>query len=66
MIPAAEASRDDSRRALSILARSLFRQMREQGYTPEQIVALSSELLELVSHDLRQVRAATDARWAAE
>ncbi|MFY0530705.1 MULTISPECIES: hypothetical protein [Nannocystis] len=40
--------------------------MREQGYTPEQIVALSSELLELVSHDLRQVREATDARWAAE
>lgn len=65
MIPA-EASRDDSKRALSILARSLFRQMRDQGYSPEQIVALSSELLELVSHDLRQVRAATDARWAAE
>jgi hypothetical protein len=64
MIPA-EASRDD-KRALHILARSLFRQMRDQGYSPEQIVALSSELLELVSHDLRQVRAATDARWAAE
>ena len=72
MIPAAQAmppegaSRADNRRALSILARSLFRQMREQGYSPEQIVGLSSELLELVSHDLRQVRAATDARWAAE
>jgi hypothetical protein len=66
MIPAAEASRDDNRRALNILARSLFRQMREQGYTPEQIIGLSSELLELVSHDLRQVRSATDARWAAE
>lgn len=65
MIPAAEASRDDNRRALNILARSLFRQMREQGYTPEQIIGLSSELLELVSHDLRQVRVA-DARWAAE
>lgn len=66
MIPAAEASRDDNRRALNILARSLFRQMREQGYTPEQIIGLSSELLELVSHDLRQVRSTTDARWAAE
>ena len=66
MIPAADASRDDNRRALNILARSLFRQMREQGYTPEQIIGLSSELLELVSHDLRQVRSATDARWAAE
>ncbi len=40
-------------RALSILARSLFRQMREQGYSSEQIVGLSSELLALVSSDLR-------------
>ena len=29
-------TRDNSRRALSILARSLFRQMRDQGYSPEQ------------------------------
>lgn len=55
----------DSRRAVSILARSLFRQMRDQGYSPEQIIALSSELIELVSQDLRQERAA-DVRWAAE
>jgi len=41
-------------RGLGILARSLFRQMRHQGYTPEQIVALSSELLQLVSDDLAQ------------
>ncbi|MCA9663199.1 MAG: hypothetical protein KC486_33005 [Myxococcales bacterium] len=40
-------------RALSILARSLFRQMRDQGYSTEQIIGLSSELLELVSKDLR-------------
>lgn len=55
----------DTRRAVSILARSLFRQMREQGYTPEQIIGLSSELITLVSDDLRQERA-SDARWAAE
>ena len=64
MTPTAEP-RDTSRRAVSILARSLFRQMRDQGYTPEQIIALSSELIELVSADLRQERA-MDARWAAE
>ena len=64
MTPTTEA-RDTSRRALSILARSLFRQMREQGYSPEQVIALSSELIELVSHDLRQERA-MGARWAAE
>lgn len=55
----------DTRRAVSILARSLFRQMREQGYTPEQIIGLSSELITLVSDDLRQEKA-SDARWAAE
>jgi hypothetical protein len=64
MTPTAE-TRDTSRRAVGILARSLFRQMRDQGYSPEQIIALSSELIELVSADLRQERA-MDARWAAE
>lgn len=64
MPPTAE-THENSRRALSILARSLFRQMREQGYSSEQIIGLSSELIELVSHDLRQERT-MDARWAAE
>jgi hypothetical protein len=64
MTPTAE-TRDTSRRAVGILARSLFRQMRDQGHSPEQIIALSSELIELVSADLRQERA-MDARWAAE
>lgn len=64
MTPTTE-TRDTSRRAVGILARSLFRQMREQGYSPEQIIALSSELIELVSADMRQERA-MDARWAAE
>jgi hypothetical protein len=41
-------------RGLSILARSLFREMREQGYSPDQIIGLSSELLELVSADIRE------------
>jgi len=40
-------------RGLSILARSLFRQMRDQGYSTEQIIGLSSELLDLVNNDLR-------------
>lgn len=56
---------DTNKRAVSILARTLFRQMREQGYTPEQIIGLSSELIELVSHDLRHVRT-SDLVAAAE
>ncbi len=40
-------------RGVSILARSLFRQMREQGYSAEQIIGLSSQLIHLVSSDMR-------------
>ena len=43
----------ERRAGVSILARSIFRQMRLQGYTPNQIIGLSSELLQLVSHDIR-------------
>jgi hypothetical protein len=46
-------TRPDSR-GVGILARSLFRQMRHQGYSPEQIITLSSELLQLVHDDLAQ------------
>ena len=45
-------------RGVSILARSLFKEMRTQGYTPDQIVSLSSELIELVREDLRATLAA--------
>lgn len=41
-------------RGLGILARSLFRQMRAQGYSPEQIIGLSAELIQLVNEDLAQ------------
>lgn len=41
-------------KAVPILARSWFRQMREQGYSKEQIVVFSAELLGLVSRDLQQ------------
>lgn len=41
-------------KGVTILARSLFRQMRAQGYSPEQIINLSSELIELVREDLRK------------
>lgn len=41
-------------KGVNILARSLFRQMREQGYSAEQIISLSSELIELVRGDLQR------------
>mgnify|MGYP005702575801 FL=1 len=50
-----ETSRDalTDERGVSILARSLFKEMRTQGYTADQLVNLSSELIELVREDLR-------------
>ncbi len=55
-----EPSRDNhtDERGVSILARSLFKEMRTQGYSPDQIVGLSSELIELVREDLRSGLAA--------
>jgi hypothetical protein len=45
-------------KGVSILARSLFRQMREQGFTEEQVIGLSSELIQLVSEDMQRRLAA--------
>jgi hypothetical protein len=36
-----------------ILAKSLFKELRASGYTPNQILSLSTELIELVTQDLR-------------
>jgi hypothetical protein len=45
-------------RGVHILARSLFREMRQQGYTEEQIIGLSTELIHLVNEDLQKRLAA--------
>jgi hypothetical protein len=44
-----------------ILAKSLFKELRGNGYSPNQILNLSSELIELVTQDLRVEHAAGDA-----
>jgi hypothetical protein len=36
-----------------ILAKSLFKELRGSGYTANQILALSTELIDLVTQDLR-------------
>ena len=58
-IPTTDASTPTTdAKGVSILARSLFRQMREQGFTEEQIIGLSSELIQLVSEDMHRRLAA--------
>jgi hypothetical protein len=36
-----------------ILAKSLFKELRGSGYTPNQILNLSTELIDLVTKDLK-------------
>jgi hypothetical protein len=40
-----------SGRAHQIIARSMYRELRDNGYTPAQILALSAELISLVTTD---------------
>jgi hypothetical protein len=46
-------NKPDSERGISILARSIVKEMREQGYSPDQIINLSSELIQHVSTEMR-------------
>lgn len=56
MAPLAIAERSavggDRQRAVKRLAQSLFAELRNQGYTPGQIVGLSSELIGLITSDI--------------
>jgi hypothetical protein len=46
----------DRAAAARILARSFYRELRENGYTPKQLLSLSTELIELVTQDLQRER----------
>lgn len=48
--PAAAPNRE---RALKILSRSLYRELRQNGYEPKQIVALATELISQVTSDIK-------------
>jgi hypothetical protein len=37
-----------------ILARTFFTQLRASGYTPHQIIGIATELLDLVTEELKQ------------
>jgi hypothetical protein len=49
-IPAAPAPNRE--KALQILSKSIYKELRENGYEPKQIVALASEIISLVTTDL--------------
>jgi hypothetical protein len=47
-----EVSAKPDPRALKILAKSIFKQLRSQGYEPQQILGLATEIVSLVSTGL--------------
>jgi hypothetical protein len=40
-------------RALKILSKSLYRDLRNNGYEPKQIIAVASELIGMVTSDMK-------------
>ncbi len=49
-----------------ILAKSLFKELRGNGYSTNQILSLSTELIDLVTQDLKDEHAAVAAQAAAQ
>jgi hypothetical protein len=49
--PATMPNRD---KALKILSKSIYKEMRQNGYEPKQIVALATELISLVTSDIKE------------
>ena len=41
-------------RALKILSKSIYRELRQNGYEPKQIVALATEIIGLVTSDIKE------------
>lgn len=49
----AAPAQPNKERALKILSKSLYRELRQNGYEPKQIVALATEILGLVTSDMK-------------
>jgi hypothetical protein len=39
-------------KALKILAKSIFKELRAQGYEPQQVLSLATEIISLVTSDI--------------
>jgi len=51
---AAPASLPNREKALRILSKSIYKELRQNGYEPKQIVALATELISLVTTDIKE------------
>ena len=50
--PAIRSVDPNRERALQILSKSIYKELRENGYEPKQIVALATEIISLVTTDI--------------
>ena len=53
-IDPATSSIPNREKALKILSKSIYKEMRQNGYEPKQIVALATELISLVTSDIKE------------
>lgn len=60
--PQAEGCMSTDKKGTKILARTFFAQLRAGGYTPNQILDISTELIDLVTNDLKEVKPADSAQ----
>jgi hypothetical protein len=51
---AVSAAVPNREKALKILSKSIYKEMRQNGYEPKQIVALATELISLVTSDIKE------------
>lgn len=51
----------NDKKSTKILARTFFAQLRAGGYTPNQILDISTELIDLVTNDLKETKPADGA-----
>ena len=52
--PPKETSVSTDAKASKILARTFFNQLRASGYTPTQVIGVATELIDLVTSDLKE------------
>ena len=48
-------------RAFAILAKTIYRELRAEGYTAREVMTLASELLELVASEVKDRRDSPDS-----
>lgn len=55
------AAMSTDKKGTKILARTFFAQLRTGGYSPNQILDIATELIDLVTNDLKDVKPAEGA-----